>query len=57
MLEIPEYWIVDPRENQITVLDWNGGLYEETVFDNEAKIVSSTFPELELTANEVLAIE
>lgn len=56
-LEVPEYWIVDPKEDRITVLVWNEGLYEETVFDQEAKIVSPTFPELELTVDEVLAIE
>ena len=56
-LEVPEYWIVDPQENQVTVLVLNEGLYEETVFTNGEKVVSSIFPELELTVREILEIQ
>jgi Uma2 family endonuclease len=56
-LEVPEYWIVDPQENKITVLVLNEGLYEETVFNEEEKIVSFTFTELELTVKEVLSVK
>jgi Uma2 family endonuclease len=56
-LEVPEYWIVDPQENKITVLVLNEGLYEETVFTKEEKIVSPTFTELELTVKEVLFVK
>ena len=55
-LEVPEYWIVDPQVNKITVLVLNEGLYEETIFTEENIIVSSVFPELELTAKQVLAV-
>ncbi|MGK7893498.1 MAG: Uma2 family endonuclease [Xenococcus sp. (in: cyanobacteria)] len=55
-LEIPEYWIVDPQENKVTVLLWDEGLYEETVFTGEEKIISVTFSELNLTVKEVLAV-
>ena len=55
-LEIPEYWIVDPQENKVTVLLLDEGLYEETVFTREEKIVSVTFPELNLTVKDVLAV-
>ena len=55
-LEVPEYWIVDPQENKITVLVLNEGLYEETVFGESEKIVSPTFTELELTVKEVFSV-
>ncbi|MGB8697785.1 MAG: Uma2 family endonuclease [Thermosynechococcaceae cyanobacterium] len=54
-LEIPEYWIVDPLESKVSVLLWNDGLYEETVFVGSQAIVSRMFPELQLTAEQVLA--
>lgn len=54
-LEIPEYWIVDPRENKITVLLLNEGLYEETQYTGSQAIVSQTFPELVLVVERVLA--
>lgn len=49
-LDIPEYWIVDPLEEQVAVLLNNEGLYEETVFRGSERIISQTFPELALTA-------
>jgi Uma2 family endonuclease len=30
--QIPEYWIVDPIAQKITVLEWVDGLYEEMVY-------------------------
>lgn len=54
-LEIPEYWIVDPLESKVTVLQFNEGLYEETVFTEEQRIESPTFSELNLTVKQVLA--
>lgn len=54
-LEIPEYWIVDPQESQVTVLLLNEGLYEETVFRGNQLIISQTFSELSLTVEQVLA--
>ena len=55
-LEIPEYWIVDPQENKVTVLLLDEGLYEETVLTGEEKIVSVTFSELNLTVQDILAV-
>lgn len=55
-LEVPEYWIVDPQENKITVLVLNEGLYEETIFTEEEIIISSIFTKLELTAKQVLGV-
>ncbi len=54
-LEIPEYWIVDPIESKVTVLLWEEGLYEETEFTSNQKIISPTFPQLNLTVEQVLA--
>lgn len=54
-LEIPEYWIVDPLESQVTVLEFNQGLYEETVFADEQRVISPTFPSLALTVAQILA--
>ncbi|MBD2458141.1 Uma2 family endonuclease [Nostoc sp. FACHB-87] len=51
---IAEYWIVDPQANKITILVLVDGLYEETIFVGNAVIVSNTFPQLELTAEQVL---
>ncbi|MBF2014791.1 MAG: Uma2 family endonuclease [Rivularia sp. T60_A2020_040] len=54
-LEIPEYWIVDPIESKVTVLLLEEGLYEDTEFSGNQKIVSRTFSELDLTVEQVLA--
>lgn len=54
-LEIPEYWIVDPLENKVTVLVLDEGLYEERVFVGNQAIVSPTFPELVLECDRILA--
>lgn len=51
---IPEYWIVDPIEQKITVLTWVEGLYEQVEFRGNERIVSQTFPELVLTVEQVL---
>lgn len=51
---IPEYWIVDPAEQKITVLLLVDGLYEETVYEGDEALRSQVFPELALTVNQVL---
>jgi len=53
---IPEYWIVDPVEQKLTVLLLVEGLYEETEYKGDAQIISQTFPELILTVNQVLQV-
>lgn len=57
VLEIPEYWIVDPLEAKVTVCQLNEGRYDEAVFTEEALIQSSTFPNLKLTVAQVLAAQ
>jgi len=51
---IAEYWIVDPLEAKVTVLEWLEGFYEERIYVDSQLIVSSIFPALELTASLVL---
>jgi Uma2 family endonuclease len=51
---IPEYWIVDPIEQKVTLLLLVEGLYEEMVYCGNDLIVSQAFPELKLTVNQVL---
>lgn len=53
-LEIPEYWIVDPLENQIAILQFAEGLYDEIILSGEQKISSTIFPELNLTPQAIL---
>jgi Uma2 family endonuclease len=48
-------WIVDPLEAKITVLLWEEGLYEETVFVGNQAIASPTLPALTLTVEQILA--
>jgi Uma2 family endonuclease len=52
--QIPEYWIVDPILNKVTILELIEGLYEEQVYTGEQKILSPQFSQLTLTAQQVL---
>ncbi len=54
VLDIPEYWIVDPIDLKVTVCILKDGAYNDVIFVGDLPIVSPTFPELELTAIEVL---
>ncbi len=51
---IPEYWIVDPIAQKVTILEWVDGLYEEQVFEGDRPIVSPQVPNIALTAAMVL---
>ncbi|WP_026736358.1 Uma2 family endonuclease [Fischerella sp. PCC 9605] len=55
VLEIPEYWVVDPLINKVTVFTLIEELYEGVEFVSGDRIGSQTFPELELTVDQVLA--
>ncbi len=52
---IPEYWIVDPIEQKITVLVLDEEGYTTTVFSDDEAIASTTFPQLKVTAGEILS--
>ena len=56
-LEIDEYWIVDPIEQQVTILVLDEGLYEETVFNSAQQLVSPTFTQIKLTPQEIFTAE
>ena len=51
---IAEYWIVDPQIDRVTGLTLVEGLYEENVFEGNTAIASISFPQLQLTAEQIL---
>lgn len=51
---IAEYWIVDPMQQKVTILEWVEGLYEEKVYEGETPIVSPLFGVLNLTTSQIL---
>lgn len=57
VLNIPEYWVVDPIKHCITVMQPVEDLYEARQFTGSASIPSLIFPELALTVAEVFAAE
>jgi Uma2 family endonuclease len=54
---IPEYWIVDPDQNQVVVLALTDHGYDETLFSGDVVVISPTFPQWSLTAAAMLAVE
>ena len=52
---IPEYWIVDPSEQKITVSILDKGSYTKTVFVGAEVVASPTLPQLKITATEILS--
>ncbi len=54
VLNIPEYWIVDPLDKKVTVLSLEEGWYEAIEFQGTDVIQSMTFPDWSLTADQVL---
>lgn len=50
-----EYWIVDPIEQKITIGVLLDGSYTKTVFVKDEAIASSAFPQLSVTAEEILS--
>ncbi len=51
---IPEYWIIDPILQKVTILEWIEGMYEEKVFQGEEQIISPQLGTLSLTAYQIL---
>lgn len=54
VLDIPEYWIVDPLLDRITICELNEGLYDTQVFTGNAIIQSPTLKQWDLNATQVL---
>jgi Uma2 family endonuclease len=53
---IPEYWIIDPISNKVSILELVEGLYEESEYQGDEVLRSPLFPELSATANQILNI-
>jgi Uma2 family endonuclease len=51
---ISEYWIVDPMQQKVTILEWVEGMYEEKVYRGDEPIASPMLGTLELTPTQVL---
>ncbi|BAY41403.1 hypothetical protein NIES2111_57990 (plasmid) [Nostoc sp. NIES-2111] len=54
VLQISEYWIVDPIQQIVTVCTLIEGFYDAVVFRGEERIISQVFPQLDLTADQIL---
>lgn len=52
--DIPEYWIIDPLESKVSVLINSDGWYDITEFFDSDRLISPTFPELQLTPQIIL---
>lgn len=54
--DIPEYWIVDPAQSQVTVLSLTDDGYKESVFKGNQLVKSLAFKNWTLTAEEMLSL-
>jgi Uma2 family endonuclease len=54
VLDIPEYWIVDPLLNQVTICTLLEGWYEATVYKGQDEIASPVFSTIALTVENIL---
>ena len=54
---IAEYWIVDPIEAAVWVLTLIDRAYQERKFSDDERLVSPTFPNLALSAKQVLTAD
>jgi Uma2 family endonuclease len=55
VLEIPEYWIIDPLEEKVTLGILDDEFYDLHEYRGDQLIQSPTFPDLKLTAMQILA--
>ena len=54
VLNILEYWVVDPIQGKVTVFNLDEGIYEGREFVESEIVASSVFPDLKLTVTQVL---
>jgi Uma2 family endonuclease len=57
VLDISEYWIVDPLATKITICQLNEGRYDDRCFTGEDRLDSGLFGTLELSVIDVLRAE
>lgn len=53
-LGIPEYWIIDPHLDRVTVLVLVNGRYESLIYSASQQIVSCVFPALKASVEKLL---
>ena len=51
---IPEFWQIDPGRAVVIVLTLKNGAYEAREFRGEDQVISVAFPDLQLTADQIL---
>lgn len=51
---ITEYWLVDPNRAVMIVLSLSGGVYQPREFRSDDRVISPAFPNLQLTAQQIL---
>ena len=51
---IPEFWQIDPSRSVVAVLTLKDGGYQSREFRGVSHVVSLTFPDLQLTADQIL---
>ena len=56
VIEIPEYWIIDPKLAKVSVLLFVNGFYEVTEFTENEEIKSSLFSDLKLTPEQIFSV-
>lgn len=55
LLEIPEYWIVDPTEEKVTLCLLEHQFYDAIEYQGDELVQSSTLPALRLSAAQILS--
>lgn len=53
---IPEYWIIDPPQNKVSILQLVEGLYEEQIYQGDDVVRSPLLPELAITPQQVFQV-
>jgi len=54
-LGIPEYWLIDPQQQAVTILTLQAAVYVESIFRGSEPVVSGQFPDLSLSAEQILS--
>ena len=53
---VPEFWRIDPDRAVVTLLNLKNGAYQSREFRGNDLVISPTFPELQLTVEQILAV-